>query len=441
MKLSQFNKYLYVNDERILVVNTLKRSISELDNDLYRKLKSCTSNDLISQDFSKKSIQELQRAGIIINNRQNELSTFNSWIKSFQSDFTTIKAVVLLTFKCNLNCSYCFENGPLKEQGQIMTKEISERLIDWIKLFAYQKKSRHINLYFYGGEPTINYSELEKITTALKYWAKTNKIDLGFYMFTNGTNLTPKILNIINNANFRMIQIALDGPPDINDSRRPFKNGKGSFKVIYKNIEQILSITNIKVRVIVNYDKENYEYIPLMLNIFDHLKKSNLEFAFNPVFVTKYNLSVCKPFSISGKLSAAIWADLYKETIKRGFYCNPLRIFDTGPCTFWRISHLIFGPLGDIYKCIGMPGRKDFQLGNVFHDNIDNIIERLSEMFKKVIPWNNERCLKCVYLPLCLGGCRFHSLEQDNKISEVYCHKELIERCEMNLIKHIYSYN
>jgi uncharacterized protein len=413
------------------------RSVIELDANLLRILRSYSSNDLPFDYLPRNILQTLQKGGILVESEVDEIGIFRKWLKRIQFDFTTIKAVILLTSRCNLNCTYCFEKGLLKNIRQDMPEETIQHLFSWLKAFTDQNGSKEINVYFYGGEPALRVPTLVKIVEKLTKWTYEKGLSLYFYMFTNGTILTPELLHILKRQEFKMIQITLDGPADVHNVRRPFKNGNGSFEIVYRNIKRILSETNVHIRVVVNFDRENYKSVPKLLDMFRHLKENNLEFAYNPVFITAYNAPACKHYSLPDHESAKIWANLYKHTLQRGYRCIPLRIFETGPCTFWRASHLIFDPVGNIYKCIGMPGRNELKIGNVAETlNFRTFLMRVRNLID-IAPWNNARCLNCVYLPLCLGGCRFHSLENYGNIEESFCHKELIELCEMELIKYV----
>ena len=74
-----------------------------------------------------------------------------------------------------------------------------------------------------------------------------------------------------------------------------------------------------------------------------------------------------------------------------------------GGCTASCTNTYVIGPLGEIYKCWVDVGKKDRVVSNVFDGKLSNYIYSSytvgSDMF------SDERCKKCIFMPLCDGGC------------------------------------
>jgi len=425
-KISRFCKFIPLNGCWV-VINTLLRSITLISSDL--------ANEIISGKPLKKDVEEaLRSVGVFAPDDKDEIALFEEWLNRIRWDISGIKAVLLLTTRCNFKCPYCFEDGYVKRFKEDMDEEIASSVIRWLKEFAAEGGGEEISLYFYGGEPTLRTDLIEFFVKRVRE-LEEDGLRLEFNMFTNGSILTPDLLELISSNNFGHLQITLDGPPEVHNRRRPFKSGRGSFDIILSNIKKIADKSEVGIVIVVNFDRENYKSVPQLLDILaDEGLKERVELAYNPVFRTNYNTEHCAIFSLPDEETYKIWADLYKITMEKGMKCNPLRIFEKGPCSFWRASHLIFDPWGNIYKCIGFPGVKELRVGNV-RDCPPKLY--LSKIKDQPEPWRNERCLNCEYLPLCLGGCRFHSFVEYGNIEKPFCHKELIERTEIELIKFI----
>ena len=72
------------------------------------------------------------------------------------------------------------------------------------------------------------------------YYKEEGKIDIlpNFVIITNGTILTDRMLAFIK-RNISAMTISIDGPKEINDIQRIYKNGKGSYERIAHFIHTI----------------------------------------------------------------------------------------------------------------------------------------------------------------------------------------------------------
>lgn len=436
MKLSKFVKLVVTDNKSCLAINTLYRNVLIVSS----KVLKCLRKKQLER-IPANELKRLREENILVEEKENELNEFLFWLNSIKFDFSTIKAVFVLTTKCNLACTYCYEEGYLKKDKRSMSKNTAKEIIDWLMKLAEIRKTKLVELCFYGGEPTLELDLMEFIAKNIKARAKYLGIKTDFYLYSNGILLNKKIAEKLSSAGISAIQLTLDGPPSIHDKRRPFINGKPTFNIIYENLKDILKNTSIKILLNVNFDEENYSCIEDLIKLLkkDGLSKiSQLELSFASTVKTPKNYG-CQ-HAISENSFAKEWANLYEQTIQQGFNCNPLRIFSKGPCTYRRASHYVFDTNGDIYKCIGLIGIREYVIGNIKEGLSNNFVKKLAMELSNEV-WQNNECLNCEYLPLCLGGCRYLCYLTKNNITERYCHKELIEKCELELIKYFYLKN
>ena len=156
---------------------------------------------------------------------------------------TRLQQLILnVTEDCNLRCKYCSYSGHYKYKRKHtpkrMPKDIAYRAINWF--LPNTGKSKNVTIGFYGGEPFLNFEIIRDAVVYAQQKAKDKEV--GFNATTNATILTDEILDFIVRNNIRLL-VSLDGPKDIHDRYRVFRNGRGSFNVIKKNLEKIIAFS------------------------------------------------------------------------------------------------------------------------------------------------------------------------------------------------------
>ena len=73
-----------------------------------------------------------------------------------------------------------------------------------------------------------------------------------------------------------------------------------------------------------------------------------------------------------------------------------------GVCSAISPFSFLIDPLGDLYKCWNDVSRKEFRVGNVYTGVEYNTALSKYLNYEAV---NQEKCMHCSVLPLCLGGC------------------------------------
>ncbi len=137
---------------------------------------------------------------------------------------------IFLTYKCNLACSYCFED---KKSGKV--KWNTDELINFLKWETEERNRKYYQenskIMFYGGEPLLEQRLMKEIAR------KAEKLPFDFGIQTNGT-LLAKIDGYILNK-LKVISISIDGLRETHDKNRHFKSGKGSYDIIIDNLNEV----------------------------------------------------------------------------------------------------------------------------------------------------------------------------------------------------------
>jgi uncharacterized protein len=144
----------------------------------------------------------------------------------------------IVTKDCQLVCKYCYLVG--KNINERMSWETAKQAIDYILNEPFKDES--VVFDFIGGEPFLEVDLIDKICDYLKlqmfeknhHWFNSYR----FSFSTNGINYhEKKVQNFINkNHKHLSIGITIDGTRTKHDLNRIYKNGKGSYDNVVRNI-------------------------------------------------------------------------------------------------------------------------------------------------------------------------------------------------------------
>ena len=104
---------------------------------------------------------------------------------------------VYMTNDCNLKCKYCSVLLDCEKNSLPIKPTYSyEALISFIKNTQITIEDDEISIYFFGGEPSLEYDDIEKFINIAK--KELSDFNLKFVLHTNGLRLDilpDKILN------------------------------------------------------------------------------------------------------------------------------------------------------------------------------------------------------------------------------------------------------
>jgi uncharacterized protein len=142
--------------------------------------------------------------------------------------------------KCNLGCTYCYaQQGEFGGAAKNMNRETANQAVDL--LMAGAEPGARLNLAFLGGEPLVNRATLQAVTRRAAELAQSRGVALTFSITTNGTLLTEADAAFFEEFGFA-VTASLDGPAAVHDRLRPYKDGKGSFDRVMRNLRPLLAL-------------------------------------------------------------------------------------------------------------------------------------------------------------------------------------------------------
>lgn len=172
-----------------------------------------------------------------------EFSALN--IKTYLLKHGLRQLTLSITEDCNFGCKYCIYRDHYKYSNRIQSRDYmhfttAKKAIDYY--FSLLEEGQRYNpirnprISFYGGEPLLNFNLIKK---CVRYINKTyNSFENSYNLTTNGSILDKQRIDWLIKNNFS-IMVSLDGPEDEHDRNRVYRNGKGTFKDVMRNIANL----------------------------------------------------------------------------------------------------------------------------------------------------------------------------------------------------------
>lgn len=321
--------------------------------------------------------------------------------------------IIMPNLDCNFSCPYCYEKH---DHSNRMTTEVEESIKIWLGSVIDNHKVVLLN--WFGGEPLLSYKTILSIGAFVSQRCLSKGVSLLTNITTNGYAFTPSIIEKLINLDIFSYQITVDGPPQVHNKTRILKTGQGSFDKIFSNIIMLTEASEkVRVSLRVNYNHNNINYIPDLLYLFPEGIRRQLRVVYEPIFGSS-EISATKNLS-GAAISKAITE--YYELAKLMGYDVVLGGLGVGKliyCYAEREHQYIINYNGEVFKCSVTDFDSDKRVG---------FINKEGKFIKEQDKWDiwfnmglfEEKCESCIFLPLCMGGCRKDRLE--NKATGSYC--------------------
>lgn len=292
-----------------------------------------------------------------------------------------------LTYRCNLNCPYCYIGEERKKNE--LTKEKWFKVIDQLPFYSI--------VTLVGGEPLIR----QDFPEILNYLSK--RIMGKTHVVSNGILITDEIIKEFVRSRLMLLSVSLDGYAEVHDKNR----GKdGIFEKIISNLERLNSVNKrpmVDIKTIVL--KDNLESLPKLYKLcsdmnFDFfsisfLRNNNLKQnsilseAFNPDFHGNYPIEKYFDMEHFKEIYKELELMSKKSKVKIRFspkfeYCaNPLDAIEKfytlpanrelseiyKPCKY-PYSNMMINPEGFVYPCLSM------KIGNVKENSLKELYNK-----------------------------------------------------------------
>ena len=305
----RFNRLFHSESFGLFLYNALSNTLIELDEVHYNVLERFRESRVGFDTGSDSVFIALLRECKILLDEGEESHLLLSRQYRRQTvcfDSSRLGLTICPTLGCNFRCPYCFEHS--QQNSAVMTPETVDRLISFIK--SYQNV-RHLSIAWYGGEPLLAFEVIGD------FMEKINDLDLVFEgsgLITNGYLLDSEKISRLNNLRINSVQITLDGPEEVHDTRRFLSGGGPTFQRIMKNIDTLMNSSYEGVCTIrVNIDKHNLDqFIALRSALMERFRGKKLS-----VYAGQVNTGSGHSYDGTCNLDMMAWKDFNLDMRRR----------------------------------------------------------------------------------------------------------------------------
>lgn len=300
---------------------------------------------------------------------------------------------ILVTDKCNLKCSYCYEGENKNKKN--MTIQTADEVVKFIKKTSDIISKRKSRIVFHGGEPLLNLNVIKYIKQKIDSEIP-NSNNFIYEITTNGTLIDDEIIGFIKDNNISL-SISIDGSKESHDTYRIFHNGLGSYDTVINNIRLLIK-NKIIPRCRMTYSSNTFK--ELHQGILELQKLGLSTFATSANF---YDNTWNKDSINEFKLEIEKLIKVHKEHNIHISIVDQNQICKLQSDCFGGISSFAISPDGLIYPCVFNISSKKFIIGNVFNFNYEKIANKMYNFHKKINECESI-CNGCGAEELCKGS-------------------------------------
>ncbi len=409
MKPSPFNHFFSISAGRtILAYNAFSGALAEIESENYDRVVHLLNHpDQAQSAQDQEYLEYLKQGGFLIADPVDQITALQMHGRAVRNQSAALTLTIAPTLACNFDCDYCFES----RSNVRMSEETQAALI---RFTDYQlRRADALRVCWFGGEPTLCFSMIEKMQTQLlELAAKWRTEVVPGRIISNGYLLDAAMATRLKELLITDAQITLDGPETVHDGRRKLRNGKGSFARIIENLQATVDTLSITIRV--NIDRGNVDSaweVVEYLHKLGILPKVRLTFA--QVQSTGAACSNIRDRCYDTEDFARSVVMLYQRLMAAGIgRVDYPRALGGVACGAVAGGQYVISPVGQLFRCwedLSMDGRRS--IGDIFSTETTDQQKAVAAAYHSWDPVNLSECKSCNVLPICLGGCPLHAME------------------------------
>mgnify|MGYP002656769641 CR=1 FL=1 len=359
------------------------------------------------------AFQQFKEVGMIIPENMDELALIRYKNKKATFASRELRIVVYPTQDCNLKCWYCYENHVPNTR---LTKEISERIEKFVSKEIERNSFDKLHVTFFGGEPLTDFNTIAyPLCKALKNKVEGVGKEFTCFFVTNGSLIKEDTIEKLKKIQPNL-QITIDGNKEQHDKVRIWKDkDKPTFEHIMWAIHKLTAEIDKKyfITLRINYDNNTLLGADDILDQIKNIDPTKIFIHFERVWQTMNDVS---------KDQIKLLLNTMEKFIKAGFVVNQ-GAFRGLPysCPSEMNNFVVINYDGTIHKCNGRTLTAKTKYGILSDDGILELNESLVAKRIGKSTFEQQECLKCKMLPMCMGPCSQKLLEHGGKWTKEIC--------------------
>ena len=145
-----------------------------------------------------------------------------------------MELTLFVDHQCNLRCTYCYN-------GEKFSRRMSREVLAEAARLALGKARDVLHVSFFGGEPLLHPDFIEEAVHLFEREAPrvAPGLALRFIMNTNGTLLDERAIRIMSAPRQFLVNVSLDGAPEVHDKVRLTAGGKGTYDAVERGLRTL----------------------------------------------------------------------------------------------------------------------------------------------------------------------------------------------------------
>lgn len=350
-------------------------------------------------DTAHPALDKFRKFGLVVN--FDQVAALEASGRSRCGLSSAVDLTICPTIGCNFDCPYCFEDH---HSGQ-MSPEVQDQVVQLAQKMLQSFGARQLHVTWFGGEPLLAPGVIESLSVRLIELAERKGAEYSACIVTNGYLLNERNIALLERCRINQAQITLDGMEEVHDRTRHLAGGGKTFAHICGNLRS--SKLPFEVRIRHNVYEDNLDQTePLKAFVKQLALESGNDLRYYPALVCGNAKLERRDRTLNPLREKTAVMDLEMELeaarymAKGGVYCGAN-----------VLSCVSIDDAGRLYKCWSDVDKPERSYGTVSSWDPDRPVfsaehpDILAGYLNTCCPTPDPRCRKCLWLPMCCGGC------------------------------------